>query len=71
MSFSVHLRKNGQYWSSTDRWTRRVMEAREFRSAIDAENFARAAKLAEAEILIHRDGRPPLTIPVRMHGEAN
>jgi hypothetical protein len=70
MSFLVHIRKDGCYWSQSDHWAPRLENARNFESASEAERFCRASKLNGAEIFILRDGHPPVSIPIPIRARA-
>jgi hypothetical protein len=64
MGLSVHVRKDGQYWSDSNRWTPRLTGASNFRTTAEAEKFCRSSKLTDAEIVVLRPGKPPMSFPV-------
>jgi hypothetical protein len=65
-TIQIHIRSQaGLYLNATGGWSTAAEHSRNFASATEAEQFAREHDLSGIELVIHREGLPPLRIPVR------
>lgn len=64
----IHIRcaRTKCYLDSDDEWAEDPAHAKPFRSALEAELFCRQHAFADIELLVLRDQRPPLTIPIKL-----
>ena len=60
----VRSREGGVYWSESDLWSPLVAVAKKFNAVAEAQAFCRARKFNDVEILVLREGQPPMVLPL-------
>ena len=67
----IRSRDREAYFGTQGEWCERMVSARTFASATEAEEVCRKEKLKNAEIIVLRPDRPPMRIPVGFAKDAN